>query len=486
MSASARCSFVASALVAALFTHASSVRAEGPPAAVDAAPTEATILAGATGVAGGLTADQVARAARASSPGLAARRAELEAAAAAVDQARAGYLPRVALTARYVRLSDFTPPTLGSLVVAPGSPDGPIAAGTALVNAPIAFPVRVDQTTFQAQLAIPISDDVLRVARAVAAARHGDAAARLTEAADDRRIAAEARLAYYGWARARLSALVAAEAVGQADQHLADVRQRAAADRASTADVMRVQSQRAAAEQLRVRTEDLARVAETQLRILLRDERALAIGEDLAVDLPLPVTPAAEAAVDEAIGARLELRALDESTQALREQARATRAGALPRLDLIADVTAADPNPRYVPAEDTFHTTWSVGAQVTWTISDAPAQLAAARGLSARAAATAAQRAALVDAVRIEVAQADAAVRDAASAQVTSRDGLASAEESYRVRRALFREGQATSTELTDAETELTRARLDAVAARIDARIAAVRYAHALGRDGGG
>ncbi len=60
---------------------------------------------------------------------------------------------------------------------------------------------------------------------------------------------------------------------------------------------------------------------------------------------------------------------------------------------------------------------------------------------------------------------------------------LASAEESYRVRRALFRADRATSTELTDSENALTGARFDAVNARIDLRIARVRLTHATGRD---
>jgi outer membrane protein TolC len=59
--------------------------------------------------------------------------------------------------------------------------------------------------------------------------------------------------------------------------------------------------------------------------------------------------------------------------------------------------------------------------------------------------------------------------------------GLAAAEESYRVRQALFAEGRATSVELTDAETDLVRARLAAVDARIDAGLARVRLQRATG-----
>ena len=51
------------------------------------------------------------------------------------------------------------------------------------------------------------------------------------------------------------------------------------------------------------------------------------------------------------------------------------------------------------------------------------------------------------------------------------------------MRRELFRNGRATSVELTDAETELVRASLDVVNARVELRVARARLLHATGRD---
>jgi outer membrane protein TolC len=75
------------------------------------------------------------------------------------------------------------------------------------------------------------------------------------------------------------------------------------------------------------------------------------------------------------------------------------------------------------------------------------------------------------------------AVDDAMSGQVTATRAVAAAEESHRVRRALFQNGGATSVELTDAETELTRARLAVIGAHVEARVAELELTHALGRD---
>jgi outer membrane protein TolC len=73
------------------------------------------------------------------------------------------------------------------------------------------------------------------------------------------------------------------------------------------------------------------------------------------------------------------------------------------------------------------------------------------------------------------------ALRAADVAVESSARGLISAEESYRQRSELYRNGRATSVELTDAETALTQARLDAIDALIDRRAARARLLQAAG-----
>src|SRR5690349_494064 len=55
---------------------------------------------------GGLTPEDAARVAAAGKPSVKAKRADLEAAAARVDQALVSYFPRVSVTATYTRLSE--------------------------------------------------------------------------------------------------------------------------------------------------------------------------------------------------------------------------------------------------------------------------------------------------------------------------------------------------------------------------------------------
>ena len=443
--------------------------------------------------AGGLTADEVARRAREVSPELRARAEEHAAAEEAVGQARDAFIPRLTGTARYTRVSSLTLPSLGNLVVAPpdAQPGAP-ADPTRLMVYPLRFPVILDQYLGQASLQISLSDYFLRLPQAHAAATANARAAALTEEAARLRVATDARVAYYAWVRARLATGIARQGLDQARAHLGDVNQAAAAGAASRADVLRVESQVAAAELLLTRALNLAAVTEQQVRTAMHDgsRQAYEIGE--SVEGPLagavafaPGEAALEAFRAEAAANRLEPQALTEGAGAARAQGTVALSAGLPRLDAVGNAVYANPNPRIFPQDAVYRGSWDASVQLSWAITDLPGATAARRAAHARASALEAERAQLLDAIGLEVTQAAEALSEARTAIESTRRGVGSAEESYRVRRVLFQNGRATSVELTDAETELTRARLDLVNAQIDLRQANARLVHALGRDAG-
>jgi outer membrane protein TolC len=439
-------------------------------------------------VRGGLTADTVARHAVATSFDLSARRAELLEAAAQVDQARAAYAPNLALSARYVRLSELPHNDGGSVVVAPNQPAGPLPANAPLVNVPVAFASLLDQYTFQASLSIPISDYLLRLPQNHRAARGGERAAELTELATRRRIGTEARLSYYSWVRARVETLVSEQALLQSEAHLLDARNAEQAGTATRADVLAVEGNVAASRELVERARNLDFVAGEKIRTALHGAapHTLHIGEDIRSE-PQPLIGGSDLSSlwRTAKRQRPELRALDARYGALREQEKVERAGLLPRLDAFGDAYYANPHPRAFPQTDEFASAWQAGAQLSWTISDIPGAGAAGRAAAARAEQVRFERRALEDSIRVELADALGALRSADTAALTSEQQLAAATESYRVRRALFQNGRATSSELLDAETELTRARLAALNARIEQRVARIRLAYASGSNVG-
>ena len=117
-----------------------------------------------------LTADDVARRAQATSYEVRARADERAAAEAAVDQAMAAYLPRLSGVARYTRLSEIPTTSLGMLVVAPGAQPGSTPDPSRMIAVPLEFPTLTNQYLAQATVQVPLSDYVLRLPQARAAA----------------------------------------------------------------------------------------------------------------------------------------------------------------------------------------------------------------------------------------------------------------------------------------------------------------------------
>jgi outer membrane protein TolC len=437
------------------------------------------------GVAGGLTSEQVAARASATSFDVRARRAEVLEAAAEVDRAASGYIPRLTATARYTRVSDESGDSNVSVVAAPTAGPGVIPAGTPLVNVPLEFPTIQNQYSFQAGLVVPLSDYFTRIGPSHSAAEHGVKAATFSEQASRRKAATDARLAYYGWVRARLDLIVAERSLVQSEAHLNDVKLAEQAGSATRADVLAVEAQRAQSELFVERARSLTRLTEEQVRTVMHESTraSLVIGENVLIEMPRVTVPnTVDGLWAEARQRRPELKALSAQARAIGEQAEVERAGYLPRVDAFANGYYANPNQRVFPQKDEFRSSWDLGLQLSWTVSDIPGAAAGGRSADARRSRVLADRSAFEDSMRIEVARAREDEIQAAAAVKASAEQRIAAEEAYRVRRALFQVGRATSVELSDAENELTRARLEALRARVDQRVARAKLLYAIGR----
>jgi outer membrane protein TolC len=443
-----------------------------------------------------LTADDVARRALASSYQVEAQQHELEAAHAGVDQAEAGYYPRLTAAARYTRLSDVDNPALGNLVLAPMAQPGPLDANDRLVAAPLSFPTVLDQYALTAQLQVPISDYFLRVPNATESASANEKSSALQLEAARLQVATDARKLFYAWMQSKLQLTVAEQTLVQTQAHHADAKKLLDAGMISNADVLSAEAQVAQSELLLERAKNLAALNERRLRTLMHDpgQTPYELGETLtdasaagatSTATAVPAGQDGAALERQALDRRLELKALHEADHALSSQADVANAQTLPRLDGTADVTYANPNPRFFPQREKFDATWSLGVQLSWTPTDIAGAGAQARGARARAAATRSQAQLQSDAIKVEVARALQAQDEAQKAIETTGRRVRSAEEAQRVRTLMFQNGRATGVEVTDAETELTRARLALIESQIGLRVAQVDVAHATGADVG-
>jgi len=413
-------------------------------------------------VPGGITAEQVGTRAAATSYQAKAAQESASAAEARADAAWANYVPRVDVKGSYTRLSELTPPSFGGA----------------------RFPMFFNQWVAQATIAVPISDYFLKINKAHTAATKQEEAARWDIATARAKSFSDGKIAYFTWLRARGAVTVAEQNLSVAQAHLKDAQNQFSVGNASKADVLRAQTQVAAAELLLERTKSSVVVTERQVRVATHagEDEKLEPGESL--DSPLSAPPQnPRDLVSEAFGARPEIKSIDKNAEATRKLASVQRAANYPALSAFGDVTYANPNQRKFPQTNEFFPTWAVGAQITWSPNNVIAAGPNANAAEARAAALDAQKQATRDGIEIEVTQAYQSVHESDTAIETTTRQLESAEEAHRVARELFNAGRGTATTLIDAETALAQARFDHLQAKVDARLARIRLEHALGRD---
>jgi outer membrane protein len=414
-----------------------------------------------------LTLTDALERARINSPRLESLTALEAAAEAARNGALAERLPSVDLSGGYTRNSNvdefaLTLPGLGTRTLFPNIPNNyRLHAGASV---PLYTGGRIDSTI-------------------AAADRQREAAVQ------DRSVAVndlllETQNAYWGLVTARESVRVLAEAEGTYEAHLKDAKNRFEVGTAASNEVLAVQVERDRAELARLQAENSAAVVNENLIRLV----GLPPGSRVEPAEPLNEPPASavepETLVTSALAARPEVLALQARAKAARASVEIQKSINRPQASLSLGYDYADPNPRILPPQDEFRSTWSAGVAVAVRVFDGGRGAAAAAQASAQADALDLQLEDLKARLRLEVTSRLLDLSSARAALVVAARNLDAAKENVRVARDRYTEGVVPSTELLDAETALLRAGLDQTSASTQVRVALANLDRAVGRSG--
>lgn|GEM_PF-469577 len=472
--------------------------AGGPLALRDAPRVDNPVLAAFTPKQGGLTANEVAARAVASSDTIVAKNAELRAAAAAVDSAMYQFYPRLALKASYTRMSPVNA-SLGSGAVVGAATAGPIGMGADPANPGSQIPVDSRQLPLEARpfgfvipnnyyslgatLGVPLSDYVLRLSDSIDATKKNQEASELNLKAERQKVEADARVAFYNWTLSIGQVAVTQKSLERVKARLKDAQTSFTLGAATKADVLRLQALVASTEAALEAAKSFKSLAEEQLAVIMdTNPEAYPLGEDVLVDKSaVPLQPL-DALVQEAHSNRYELKALDRSVESMRSAETVLRRGQLPRIDGFADYTYANPNQRHLFVYE-WRQSWSVGVSATWNINEIFTNGSSASEMVARRQAMEANRKAMAKGIRVEVSSAYSEARRTAAELEAAKRAAEAAQAAYDTAVELFKVGRATATELIDAESELVNALLKLISAHIGARIAETKIARATGRE---
>jgi outer membrane protein TolC len=416
-----------------------------------------------------LTMEEAVARTLAHNPALRASRAAQDEARARVQEARAGYLPRLDLIEGWQR-ADQPVFVFSSLLVQRRFSSGDFAFDR--LNHPDALSnhraaVLIEQTVF----------DGARTAASVGSARR---AMQISEL-ETNRTAAELGLAAVRAYGRLLASIALSEAARSSVQAAAEDLRRTEARRdaglETEANVLALRLHAADAEARRVRAEGDETVARAELNALM----GAPLDGPIAVQEP-PFAPAASldasALEVQALGARVEMRQAALRRQLADTQRLNARASLFPQVTLQA---AAEAN------GETFGdraNAWSVGLLVRWNAFAGGADAARLKQASAAAARAEAERERAETAIRLEVRTAVSNLTTAHARETAVRRMVEQARESQRMIRDRYEAGLAPASELLRADDAVLEAEASRIGAIVDVHVGAAALQHAVGTIG--
>lgn len=413
-----------------------------------------------------LTADRAALIAVRVSPSVHFARASKEQADQAVDLNAALFAPDLDLTASYTRLSPITYP--------------PFNIGNQTIQSP--FPVILNNYLLRATVTLPVTDYFFKILPTYKAVDRNSDVAQYQTQTESERVALRAREAFYNYVRAEASIKVAKDSVIQLEAYVNDLNALFDAGNVTRADSMQAQAQLSDAKAQLALAEGNVNVTKDALRRLLDlgPSETVTIGEDVfAVTAETPGTK--QDILRRALKERPELKGLRALAKVRDSSMQAENARRLPNLSVVGNLDYANPNSRYIPLTQEFRATWDISAVLRWSPNDfvlgkvnveqAELELKRARSDLKQ----------LEDSIVVEASQASSDYIAAERTIQAAKDGVKAAAEAWRVRRDLFRAGEATASEVLESEIVLRRAQLLHIDAHIALKLAKARIQHVIG-----
>lgn len=392
-------------------------------------------------------------------PSLMAAQSRVAAARAQWRQAKAGFLPRVDLTASYTQLHrdpSFTVAGMGTMVF--GEKDNPQISWT--VKLPLYTGGKLEGMVRQAQGGVTASEHLLERQR--------------------QKVALDATIAYFHVLKARGFVKVMEERLKALQSQRDDIAKMLERGVTTRIDLLRAETAVAAAQ------EELTKARNGESIALA----ALANAMGLSPTLPIQVVASASIenaglpdlptdlnrAIEEALHQRPEIRALEAQLFSAREGERVAKSEQRPQVGVLFQYDAQ----RQTTMPDMGR--WLVGVMVSWNLFDGGATKAAVEQASEQVRQLEAALAELRNGIALEVTNAFLNIESAKQRVKTAEKAVATAEEGVRLVRLGYQNGVNTITDFLTAQAELTQAQISLVVALSDLRVAEAQLWFALGR----
>ena len=387
---------------------------------------------------------------------------------ARISEMEANRLPSLKFSAGYTRLSNI------------GIPVFPISI-PGLNIPPIQFPTYfLDNYSTKLSLSQPIFTG-FRLSSQMKAAEHTSEAAKQDVQAAKTDLAFSIQQEY--WQLYKYQQTLSAEIADseEANSHVADVQHDYASGTALQADVLKSQVQVSNIELQIMQTRNAIKVTMAQLMNTL--------GLPLTTLVELTTTPDSQPPPDQQLSAlitkaqakRAELKAADERIEAQRNAISVAQAGYYPQVSVTGDVYYANPNSRYFPAVQTWNSTWDASVNLSWDLwtwntpghqsEEAQYELEQLQETRAQAEQN----------IALDVTQNYLAQQTSFAQIRVAKLSVEQAAENLRVVKLQWAQGEATNTDVLDAEMLSMQSQVNYYSAIADANVATAKLLASVG-----
>jgi outer membrane protein len=283
--------------------------------------------------------------------------------------------------------------------------------------------------------------------------------------------------AYYNLYKVQISKKLLEQSLAEADERLKVMRNMEQQGLAIHNDVLRVELQRSNIELSEIDVNNNLEVANYNFGVLTGLPEGTQVEID-SVDLfkakDFKTFPDY---MKTSLERRTDLKAADMRRKASETNLRMVQGNVYPSLSVGANYYYSDPNPRYVPPVDAFHSTWDVGLSLNWNLTSLYTthhQSAEAKTMVLQSTAISDQ---ITDGIRMEVNQDFVNYEQSLRKIDVAQRSVSQAAENYRTMLSKYNNSSALLSDLLDADVLQLQAKLNLTYAKADAEIA---YNHLL------
>lgn len=421
--------------------------------------------AGAKDLKSFYTLDESIREAIANNWSLKAKEEKVAQALYAKKQARADFLPKLALTYGYTRLDEQ-------------KKSDPVSIG-----AGITIPGKELNSRDNYQLKLTVTQPVFTgfaLLSSYELARLGIDRSKLEVAQEKLDLARRVKEAYFGILKADKALEVAKRAVESLESNVKVAQSFYKVGMIPVNDLLKAEVELANARQNQVKAANAARLARSTFNIVL--SRPI----DAPVDVEdvlgyLPERGEFEAYLQQALESRPEIQAIDVSIRQVDQQVRLARSKNFPEIALTYNYIREGDDPDVSGSEFHDRSRWEAMAVLSWELWSWGKTHYSVREKETLRRELFRTRSALVDGIRLELKDALLALDEAEKNIPTTKMAVEQGEENLRVNEERYKAQVTTITEVLDAQTLLTQARTNYYNALYDHHLARARLERALG-----